>query len=193
MGRVWLHRLAEDGRRNHEPLEVQKAFHAYSLAWIDADRIALRLPGLRDAPVVLVSAAEQNSLSLSGEIHPLPGRAIEAPFAHRLEGPPRIPIPFPPEGSSDADGTPVVGSPADGSPSPRGGGEPGLAELHRLSISNLSRHGEARPFSDSHPHRIDSGQVDTIWHRLHAEARLPAQTGMVVWLAATSEATPLHR
>ena len=36
-------------------------------------------------------------------------------------------------------------------------------------------------------HLIDSGNQQTVWHRLYAEARLPAGCALVVWLAASAE------
>lgn len=169
LGQAWLHRIGEDGRRRGSPLRLDGGEHAYGLAWIDAERIALRMPGRRDAPAYLLSAAEDGVLAVSGEVYPLVAEAIEAPFAHRLHGPPRYPIDF------DAD-------PA--------GAEPGVAALHRLSISNLARRGEARHFGAGPPLLIDSGNVHTVWHRLYAEAKLPRRTGLVVWLAATPDNAP---
>jgi phage tail-like protein len=168
-GRSWLHRYDADGRRIGDPLSLPDLRHAYDLDWVDGEHIVVRLPGRREAPALLLSAAVEGILPVSGEIYPLPAEALAAPFARHLEGPPRVPIPF----SASRPGT-----------------EPGLVTLHRLSISHLSRQGEARHHSDSRPRAIDSGRVDTVWHRLHAEARLPARTGLVVWLAATAELIP---
>lgn len=168
-GRGWLHRFDADGLRIGDPLSLPDADHAYDLDWVDGDRIVLRLPGRREAPALILSTAEEGILHVSGEIYPLPADALAAPFARHPEGPPRVPIPF---------------------SASRAGQEPGLVSLHRLSISHLSRHGEASHHSDSRIRAIDSGRVDTVWHRLHAEARLPTRTGMVVWLAATSELVP---
>jgi phage tail-like protein len=56
------------------------------------------------------------------------------------------------------------------------------AALHVLSLPSLARSGEA-----SNRDLIDSGDTQTIWHRLYLEADLPPRTGVVVWLAATNE------
>ena len=168
-GESWLHRFDAEGQRLGPPLALPDARHAYDLDWVDGDRLVLRLPGLREAPALMLSNAEGETLPFSGEIYPLPAEALAAPFVRHPEGPPRVPIPF---------------------AASRAGLEPGLVSLHRLSVCNLARQGEARHHSDALPRPLDSGQVDTVWHRLHAEARLPARTGMVVWLAATSEPIP---
>jgi phage tail-like protein len=168
-GESWLHRFDTEGRVLGEPLALPEARHAYDLDWVDEDRLVVRLPGLREAPALMLSNAEGDRLPICGEIYPLPVNALAAPFVRHPEGPPRVPIPF------------AARQP---------GLDPGLVSLHRLSVRNLARHGEARHHSDASPRPLDSGQVDTVWHRLHAEARLPERTGMVVWLAATSERIP---
>lgn len=169
LAEAWLHRLDERGQRIGPPLRLDQGDFAYALAFIDSDRIAVRVPRRRDAPAYLLSAAEGEVLPLSGEIFPLLDGAIEAPFAHRLAGPPRYPI------DGDARGT---------------DDEPGVASLHRLSVSRLARRGEARHFGQGEPRLIDSGSVHTVWHRLVAEAKLPPRTGMVVLLAATPDNRP---
>jgi phage tail-like protein len=101
---------------------------------------------------------------LSGDVYPLAG-AEEASFAHHLESPPHYPVAI-------ADGV------------------RGTAPLHRLSIANLARSGEAANFGTGAPYLLDSGSLTTVWHRLYAEAQLPAGTGFVAWLAGTAEPTP---
>lgn len=100
-------------------------------------------------------------LAPSGDIYPLADDAREGPFAHRLDAPPRYPL-------------------ADG----------GVAPLHRLSVSRLARRGEAANFTAGAAHLIDSGEYQTVWHRLYAEACVPAGCGFTVWLAATAEPAP---
>ncbi|MCP5310781.1 phage tail protein [Cognatazoarcus halotolerans] len=136
------------------------ALFAYSIDWLSEGRIAARLPGRRDAPVWVPRLAPAAALTLrpAGDIYPLAAEAEEAPFAHRLDDPPCYPL-------------------AGGSVEP----------LYRLSVSNLARRGEAANFSGGTIHLIDSGDQQTIWHRLYAEARLPAGCGMLVWLATSAE------
>jgi phage tail-like protein len=105
-----------------------------------------------------MSAAAALTLQPAGDIYPLAADAEEAPFAHRLDDPPRYPL---------SGGT--------------------VEPLHRLSLANLARRGEAANFSGAAMHLIDSGDQQTVWHRLYAEARLPAGCGLLVWLASSAE------
>ena len=136
------------------------AAFAYSIDWLSEGRVAARLPGRRDAPVWVPRVAPPAALTLTpaGDIYPLAAEAEEAPFAHRLDDPPRYAL--------------------------AGGG---LEPLYRLSVANLARRGEAASFSAGAMHLIDSGNQQTVWHRLYAEARLPAGCALVVWLAASAE------
>lgn len=155
---------------------------AYAVDWLADGRVALRVPGRRDAPVFAprlaldadadaganastnANAQAATVLRAAGDICPLAADAEEAPFAHRLDDPPRYP---------------VAGR--------------RVEPLHRLSLANLARRGEAANFGgDGAPamHLIDSGEQQTVWHRLYAEARLPAGCGVVAWLAATAEPAP---
>jgi len=139
------------------------ASFAYALDWLADGRIAVRLPGRRDVPVWLpaVAASSDSVLEAGGDIYPLAADAEEAAFAHRLDEPPRYPL--------------LAG---------------GVEPLHRLSVANLARRGEAANFSATDVHLLDSGDQQTVWHRLFAEARLPAGCGLVVWLTATAEPSP---
>lgn len=170
-------------QRLGDPYELVGARYAYALAFTDAQRAVVRVPGLRDAPAFdLPDAARVDAAHLlpCGEIYPLAADALEAPFAHRLDGAPRYPCTL-------TDPAPSIGV-ADG--------ERGARALHRLSLSNLARQGEARHYDadgqgvEQGMRLIDSGEHRTVWHRLYAEARLPARTGLVVWCAATAEPVP---
>lgn len=145
---------------------------AYALDWVGDGRIALRVPGRRDAPVFVPRSTDAaTTLVASGDIHPLRPDAIEAPFAHRLDQLPHYPV-----------------------------AGPALEPLHRLSVSHLARTGEAASFAPTDPaapaelarpaHLIDSGDQATVWHRLYAEARLPAGCGFIAWLATTADPVP---
>jgi phage tail-like protein len=132
------------------------------------------MPGRRDAPAFAAAGRRAATASAPtdatetlplGEIYPLAAEAQDAPFAHRLTGPPRYPL-----GSADA--------------------EP----LLPLSIGNLARSGNAASYlvtpQNLRAHLIDSGSATTVWHRLYAEASIPPGSGFVVWLAATDQAEP---
>lgn len=145
---------------------------AYALDWLGDGRVVVRVPGRRDAPVFVPrTTGAATSLVASGDVYPLQPEAIEAPFAHRLDQPPRY----------------AVAGPA-------------LEPLHRLSVSHLARRGEAASFAPADPtiptehvrpaHLIDSGNQATVWHRLYAEARLPAGCGFIAWLATTADPVP---
>lgn len=136
------------------------AAFAYAIDWLSEDRVAVRLPGRHDVPVWVprLSPAATITLAAAGDIYPLAAEAEEAPFAHRLDDPPRYAL-------------------ANG----------GLEPLYRLSVSRLAPRGEAANFSADAMHLIDSGDQQTVWHRLYAEARLPTGCALLVWLAASAE------
>ncbi len=146
-----------------QPQTLGGAAFAYSIDWLAEGRVAARVPGRRDAPVWVPRVAPAGAVVLSptGDIYPLSAEAEEAPFAHRLDDPPRYPL---------------------------GGGA--VEPLFRLSVSNLARRGEAANFSAGAMHLVDSGDQQTVWHRLFAEARLPAGCGLLVWLGASAEPSP---
>lgn len=146
--------------------ELVGARYAYALEWLAGGQIVVRLPGRHDAPSFHLQAADDaRRIPPGGEIYPLADSALEAPFAHRVDGPPHYPVALAP-------------------------GVRGSQPLHRLSIANLARHGEAASFTASDAHLIDSGSAQTVWHRLFAEAQLPPHAGFIVWLAATAEPSP---
>lgn len=146
------------------PTSLVGARYAYSLAWLDAGRIAVRMPGRPDAPTFAVQEGASALVPL-GDVYPLAREAPEATFAHRVDGPPHYAV-----GAADA--------------------EPLLPLSHR----SLARRGEAANYAVTagglQAHVLDSGQTTTVWHRLYAEAAIPAGTGFVVWLAATDQAEP---
>jgi phage tail-like protein len=155
-----------DAERLTPPLTLNGATCAYAIEWLDAARIAVRVPGRHDAPAFAFDAiAAPVARDPLGEIDPIADDGVEAPFAHSLAAPPRYPV------RSDA-------------------AEP----LYALSITNLARQGSATNFSGSGAgftaRILDSGSATTVWHRLYAEAAIPARTGFTVWLAATNEARP---
>ena len=100
-----------------------------------------------------------------GDVYPLAADAIEGPFANSAAQPPHYPA-----------------------------GVASAEPLHALSLRQLARRGEARHYADSPSglvaRMIDSGDGGTVWHRLFAEAALPAHTGFVAWLAATDDPVP---
>ncbi|MGE3509570.1 MAG: phage tail protein [Vicinamibacterales bacterium] len=146
------------------PMVLLGARYAYSVAWLDAARIAVRMPGRSDAPAFAVEDGATELVPL-GDVYPLARDAAEAPFAHRVEGPPRYEV-------GDGDAEPLL----------------------PLSLRSLARRGDAANYADApgglRAHVLDSGQATTVWHRLYVEAAIPPGTGFVVWLAATDDAAP---
>jgi len=194
-GAARLRRWDGPRRRWGPPLRLAGVDGAYALTWVEADRVALRVPGRREAPAfelgldTLEPAAgleppeppepPEGRWPL-GDVYPLAANAVAAPFANGCAWPAHYPVDaplteseLPPEAAADERVLRLA--------------EP----LLRLSWRQLSRHGEALTFGGGaqgrSQHLIDSGSGSTVWHRLYAEAALPMRTAMVVWLAATAE------
>ena len=116
MGTV-LHASVAGSRRSRAwpPLRLQGASYAYAVTWLAADRIALRIPGRRDAPAFDLAAADTGGTVMPlGDIYPLSETAQEAPFANGAVQPPHYPS-----------------------------GERGSEPLYPLSLNNVARRGEA--------------------------------------------------
>jgi len=165
-GHAMLHRWDAGAQRVQAPLGLRGARYAYAIEWLDAERIVVRVPGCRDAPAFSwESGNAADTRDPLGEVYPIAADGIEAPFAHRVIGPPRYPA-----------------------------GSNGAEPLYGLSLPNLARQGSAANYAGSDSgfvaQLLDSGSTTTVWHRLYAEAAIPARTGFTVWLAATNEARP---
>lgn len=152
------------------PLRLVGADYAYAVAWIAPDRVALRVPGRRDAPAFDLAGATKNDsgelvVEPLGDVYPLADEAREAPFGNGAVQPPRYPV-----------------------------GPRSAEPLHALSLNQLARRGEASNLGGSgagaRPYLIDSGNPTTVWHRLYAETALPAHCGFIAWLAATNDPLP---
>ena len=170
-GTAVLRRWSHEQARFDAPLRMAGAAYAYALAWLAPDRVALRVPGLRDAPAFDLSTALAGAVLPLGEVYPLPAAAMAAPFCNGVAQPTMVPV-----------------------------GRRGGVPLHALSINHLARRGEAanaQPAgaapAEAAAWLVDSGKPTTVWHRVYAECQLPAQTGFVLWLAATNEAQPPAR
>jgi phage tail-like protein len=164
-GEARLRWLDAGSLRLSDPLALEDARYAYALAWIDGARVAVRMPRRRDAPSFAVDVRTTGRVLPLGEIYPLAAEATDGPFAHRLSGAPRYPL-----------------------------GVAGAEPLLPLSIRNLAQRGDAASFAVTEEgvraHLLDSASATTVWHRLYAEASIPAGCGFVVWLAATDEPQP---
>lgn len=170
-----LHRRDAGSGAWQRPLSPAGAAFAYAVAWLAPHELMLRVPGLADAPAYDIGTADAAGVVMPlGRIHPLrahPGdeaAALEAPFANSAFG--LLPVPHAPAGARAA------------------------RPLHPLSINRLARRGEAEHFAgdetDFRAWLIDSGRLDTTWHRLMVEASIPVHGGFVALLAATQEPRP---
>lgn len=164
-GQAWLQRWDAERSERGTRRVLAGAFHAYALTWIDAQRVALRLPGLPDAPSFAVDSPGVGDIAALGEVHPLAADRREAPFVHRVDGPPHYPV------RGDAS-------------------EP----LLPLGVPNFARRGEVANHAIEgerlRARWIDSGTPATVWHRLHVEASIPPGCAVVAWLAATNDPEP---
>ena len=165
-GTVGLRRWITAQSRLDKPLQLVGANYAYAFTWLSTNVIAIRVPGRRDAPAFDLSAADVNgNVMPRGDIYPLSDASLEAPFANGIAQPPQYPS-----------------------------GDRGAEPLYPLSLNNLARDGEASNFASTAAGlaawQIDSNDTTTVWHRLYAEASIPAHTGFVVWLAASNDLKP---
>lgn len=148
------------------PIELTGAQHAYALTWLDSSRIAVRLPGLADAPAFSLDPELGSTARLPlGEVYPLADDACAAPFAHRVEGTAYYPT-----------------------------GPDAAEPLLPLSLTNLARTGMAANYRVSgdtlQARLLDSGSPATVWHRLNVEASIPPHCAFALWLAATNDPMP---
>jgi len=164
-GQAWVRRWQEATRTPGPMRMLRGAVHAYALTWLDADRIALRMPGRVDAPAFAIDDSAAGELPALGEVFPLASDRREAPFVHRPDGVAHYPV------REDA-------------------AEP----LFPLALPNLARSGTAASFTTEagqlRAQLIDSGTPATTWHRVFMEASIPPACGVVVWLAATNDPQP---
>ncbi|EHR71168.1 phage tail protein [Burkholderiales bacterium JOSHI_001] len=155
------------------PQVLVGAAYAYSLALLDEERIAVRVPGRVDAPAYDLAAVDAAGQVLPlGEVYPLADDAREASFCGGVRDagqPPHYPV-------------------ADRRSAP----------LHALSYTQSARRGEARSWLVEGAGAgavlrgllIDSGDTTTVWHRLYAEAAIPPYCGFIAWLATSNLPRP---
>ena len=154
-----------DGQgRLGEPQRLLGSRHPYSLAWQNADQVALLVCG----EVVEAGASEASSEARvypvrtggsqypAGDLYPLKPDYDLGPFLHGLDYPPHYP----------------AGATSHG--------------LHRLSFPFFTRAGEARDRGVARP--LDAGEPGSVWHRLYLEAVVPVGCGLRIWLAASERA-----
>jgi phage tail-like protein len=168
------------------PIPLRDAPFPWSLTWVSEERLAIRSAALpNEAPAYAIPSHETAHLSRGltplADLYPLqraqPEQAgdpwLPGPFLHGLSLPPHYP-----------------------QRRQRPGEPPPTAPLDALPLPTHARHGEALglgpleaalPTPPLNPQRptCDSGQADTVWHRLYLEASIPANGGIEVELAAS--------
>lgn len=184
-----LLRLPRDGGVDG-PIQLQYAPFPWSLAWVSESRLAVCSAAfLGEAPVYTLPTPN-TAIPLEGlplqplaDLYPLQRGApqsgelsdpwVPGPFVHGLTLPPHYPQ--------------RRGKPDE---------PPRTAPLDALPLHTYAREGEALGFGPEEaalptpPEEpqlptVDSGQADTVWHRLYLEAAIPANGGIVVELAAS--------
>jgi phage tail-like protein len=148
---------------------LRGAWHAFAATWVDAARLAVRLPGRNDAPVFdlapLLARAPVDEAPALGDIFPLAADRREAAFVHRPQGAAHYPV-----------------------------REDGAEPLLPLALPNLATRGSAANYridgTQLFAQLMDSGTPATVWHRIYMEANIPPACGAVLWLAATNDPVP---
>jgi phage tail-like protein len=148
---------------------LRGAWQAFAATWVDATRLAVRLPGRNDAPVFdlapLLARTAVDEAPALGDIFPLAADRREAAFVHRPQGVAHYPV------RGDA-------------------AEP----LLPLALANLATRGSAANYridgGQLYAQLMDSGTPATVWHRIYMEANLPPACGALLWLAATNDPVP---
>ncbi len=140
----------------------------FSLAWkLDGARWPYALAWLGDMRLavlvtevkeaLLFDLAEAGRLLIPAGDTYILNAANQGPMAHSLS--------LPPYYSSGAAGLP-------------------LRPLLPLSLNSLARSGSTDPNA---PRIVDSGALQTVWHRVYLEAILPPRCGVTVWLTASDQ------
>lgn len=149
------------------PTHMKGAPFAHSLAWCDHDRIAL-LSAAVASEVPVYTLEPDATVSPLGDFYPLQEHD-GGPFLTGLDTLPHY--------------RQVGGS---------------IRALRRLSLSTYASRGSVAGWAFQRPATassktatvdrwpLDSGRPETVWHRLYLEARIPAQCGVVIELAATN-------
>jgi phage tail-like protein len=162
-------RLLTDRLSLSDPMTLLGTRFPYSMAWVASGRIGVLVCGetMDDEPPEPKSEARVFKLDASvienGPAHQYPSGdlyPIKIDYDHGLfvHG-----LDYPPHYPSFKDSYP----------------------LHRLSFPFFAREGRAYNTALLAP--LDSGAIDTEWHRLYLEASIPQGCGIRVWLAASNE------
>ena len=192
--------LLDDGRLSL-PLRLAGPKFPHTLGWLGTERIAVATRGT-------LAGAGGQPRDPGVWTYALPGAFLDRLMAASAEGMPSLPDDFPPVLPAQGDYFPL----ADWSGGPFVAGRPGQAlhyprhgsagvepaKVARVSSASRARYGLVMNAADGRAPDarvlaplglIDTRDPATVWHRLYAEAAVPAGCAMIVWLA-TSEAGP---
>ena len=86
-GEARLRRLDADSGRLTEPVALVDARYAYAFDWLDAERIAVRMPGRRDAPAFVVPDGASERVAARRD--PIPSPVTQARRHSRTASPDR--------------------------------------------------------------------------------------------------------
>ncbi|NJN84071.1 MAG: phage tail protein [Caldilineaceae bacterium] len=143
-------------------VQLAGAHHPFSAAWVTADRLAVLTPGLTGEALVYEMSA---GLEIGGGIETERVEAVGDfyPLRNFSGNPFAHGLELPPHYVTTQ----------------------GLTALHPLSLTSFAPRGEA-----SARHSFDSGDSQTVWHRLYLEAVIPPHCGIRVLLAASDSPLP---
>ncbi|HET8747465.1 MAG TPA: phage tail protein [Ramlibacter sp.] len=195
-------RLVLDDGRLSLPLRLAGPRFPNTLGWLDAERIALATRGVLKSP-------DGKDRDPGVWTYAMPATLLERLAAASAEGRKTLPedlrSPLQPQGDFHplagwTGGPFVAGRPGERLHYPRqGSGGVAPAKVARVSTAARARYGlvlnaAQRRAADSGARsalgRIDTRDPGTVWHRLHAEAAVPAGCAMIVWLAANDADAP---
>lgn len=193
--------LLDDGRLSL-PLRLAGPKFPHTLAWLDGERIALATRGT-------LQSADGKPRDPGAWAYALPGALLDrlaaASSEQALALPEDLAPPLQPQGDFHplagwSGGPFVAGRPGERVHYPRNGGagvEP--AVLARVSSASRARYGLVVNAEDGRAPDarvlpsvglIDTRDPGTVWHRLYAEAAVPAGCAMIVWLATSDTGPP---
>lgn len=161
--------LLVSGKRMSAPVFVDKAVAPYGIGWVKDDEWALLFEDKKEAfvyPIPWLDKTPDGPVSVSGKRYPLNwgvnDRAKNSRFCNGLSEPVCYQ-------STDRQGNFI------------------LRHLHPLSYPSYATDGVVKAVRI-----IDSGEPNTVWHRMYLEANLPKGTGVIVHVTAAEERETLE-
>ena len=155
-------RLLNEDEELGPPTKLSGIRFPFSMAWVGEDRLALLFDNSLDNKSRVKEAAVYAITEDAVEVSPV---GDIYPLRDYAGGPFLHGVTLPPH-----------------YPTKRRGAS---APLHHLSLPSFATRGQA-----SNRSAFDSGNTQTVWHRLYLDAAIPPQCGIKVFLAATNEEVP---